>query len=364
MCPTVSVVIPAYNAERFLDGTLASARSQSYRDLEIIVVDDGSTDRTPEIIHRHANEDPRIRIIRTENRGVAEARNSGTLAAHGRYVAYLDADDLWHPEKIERQVQRLDSRAADPSWGAVYVKQRMIGTDDRPVGRSNQIVASGYILSRHLVFKFIGNGSSIMVRRDVALAVGGFDPSYAAEGAGGAEDLDFELKIAARWKIDAVDEYLVGYRVHGGNMSSDGPRMIAAMSRTIRRHLDRNPQLPGSVRRMALAKARRYSVLKLLATGHFGLAARAGLHLAGTDPIGLLALFASYARKLMLGARDRIDEEARRQIGTFLELPSDRTIPTTGLPIRRRDRRWMQKLSVIDEVLEARVIRKREDPET
>lgn len=103
----VSVVIPAFNAEATIDETLCSVRSQSHERLEIIVVDDGSTDDTVAVAERHADRDPRITIIRQDNAGVAAARNAGWQAARAEFIAFIDADDLWAPGKIERQLQAM-----------------------------------------------------------------------------------------------------------------------------------------------------------------------------------------------------------------------------------------------------------------
>lgn len=101
----VSVVIPAYNAESTIDDTLRSVRGQTHRELEIIVVDDGSTDRTTSVVKAHAAADGRVTLIAQENAGVAAARNAGWQSARSAFIAFVDADDLWAPSKIERQLE-------------------------------------------------------------------------------------------------------------------------------------------------------------------------------------------------------------------------------------------------------------------
>src|SRR5439155_4413373 len=105
--PLVTVVIAAFNAMAHIEETCLSALRQTYRSLEVIVVDDGSTDETSRIVQRLAASDSRVRLIRQQNRGVAAARNAGIAAASGEFIAPLDADDLWDSTKIERQVRRL-----------------------------------------------------------------------------------------------------------------------------------------------------------------------------------------------------------------------------------------------------------------
>jgi glycosyltransferase involved in cell wall biosynthesis len=351
----VSVVIPAYNAENFIDETLWSARNQDYRNLEIIVIDDGSTDGTGEIVCRHAADDPRIRLVRTPNGGVARARNRGTEEATGRYIAYLDADDIWHPTKISLQVAALEAHRSDPTWAAVYTSHRKIDLAGRVIGSASPWSARGYILARHIVFKFIGNGSSIMVRRDVALAVGGFDPSYADAGIGGAEDLDFELRISSDWKIEVVDRHLVGYRVYSGNMSSNARRMSASVKTIVRRHLENNRDLPETVRTMAQAAALQYSVAKLLASRELLAAARDFLALVLMSPsaVGWMLFNGSLskARRLALKSARLIGlaGSARSEYGrAFLDLAVDRRPDTARSWRDHRDRRRLARLARID----------------
>lgn len=159
----VAVVIPAYNAGDFVAQTLQSVIDQTHKALEIIVVDDGSTDETASICRRFAAADPRIQILSTENRGVAAARNTGIEASKADYIAFLDADDLWHPTYVERMLSALHPLPA--SWGAVYALHRFVDSEGYCTKSGSSINARESILIRHLVFRFVGNGSGFMVRR-------------------------------------------------------------------------------------------------------------------------------------------------------------------------------------------------------
>src|SRR5438270_8624569 len=141
--PLTSVVIPAYNAERFLERTLRSALRQTYRNLEVIVVNDGSADKTRAIAEAVARTDDRVRIITVPNGGVAKARNIGIAEAHGEFVAFLDADDLWHPTKIELQLAAMSPESGDYQPAAVYTFTRTIDTEDRVIGSGGRVVLSG-----------------------------------------------------------------------------------------------------------------------------------------------------------------------------------------------------------------------------
>ncbi|MGC6401662.1 glycosyltransferase family 2 protein [Sphingomonas sp. FW199] len=219
----VSVIIPAHNAARTLDQTLASARAQSYQSLEIIVVDDGSTDATAERVLDHAARDPRVRLIRQANAGVASARNRAMADATGDYIAPLDADDLWHPEKIERQLRALQN--AGDRAALAYGWFRRIDMADRVIAGSPCPRIEGRVLHRHLDWNFISNGSTPLVHASVARAVG-FDPVLHQAGNQGCEDYLFQLRIARDHGFVCVPAYLTGYRIADGAMSGNSARMM------------------------------------------------------------------------------------------------------------------------------------------
>jgi hypothetical protein len=220
----VSVIVPAYNAEAFLDETLASIRAQTYRALEIIVVDDGSTDATATIAERHAAEDPRVRLIRQANAGVGAARNAGLSLATGRYVAPVDADDLWRPEKIARQMAALS--AAQGPVGLVYTWFALIDERSRVVNRRSKPRAEGPVLARMCQGNLTGNASSALMPMEAVRQAGGYDETLHREGAQGCEDLKLYWRIAEHYDFVCVPEYLTGYRVGRGNMSNDLLRML------------------------------------------------------------------------------------------------------------------------------------------
>ena len=359
MTDLVSIIIPAYNAERFIARTLASALNQTFKDTEVIVVDDGSTDNTRHIVEAFAAGDRRLRLFSTTNRGVAMARNFGIENARGNYVAFLDADDLWHPTKIERQVETLGAHVSDSTWGGVYVFHRTINEEDQVTGGGRAIMdCRGYLLARNFVLKFIGNGSSLLVRRDAALAVGGFDPSYAKVGLGGCEDLDFELKLAASYRIEAVRSFLVGYRVYKGNMSSNGGRMAKAMVETIARHSERNPFLSTRVKRWGVGSGHRYAFQVLLRERLFLPAMRAYGMILRNDPI--LSIIA--AIEVLLGVWERL-AGFRASGAAQLFLSTD---PDAGIdaPISRLARNRQKRLAVDDRTFEEKELlsRCREQP--
>jgi glycosyltransferase involved in cell wall biosynthesis len=252
--PGVTAVIPAYNMEAFVGRTLASALGQTYPHLEIIVVDDGSTDRTRAIVEKMAAGDPRVRVVSVENGGLAAARNLGTHLSTTPYVAYLDADDLWHSEKIARQIAALSVHGHESEWAGCYALSRFIDLADRVLDNGPSADARGDFFEQHLYRNHLGNGSCLLVRRDAVLAIGGFDPEHALRGLGG-EDYDFQLRLLRRYKLEVVRQFLVGYRVYRGQMSDAPTRMARARLMTIEAALS-DGKLPhdDSVRAMAHAR--------------------------------------------------------------------------------------------------------------
>ncbi|WP_119301607.1 glycosyltransferase family 2 protein [Dongia deserti] len=222
--PLVSVVVPAFNAAKTISGTLHSISQQTHRTLEVVVVDDGSTDDTAEIARRHSIADPRFRVVSKPNEGVASARNAGIKASTGAFIAFIDADDLWHPTKIAKQLQAL--LASGPETALVYSPFRLIDADGMVLASPHKYGVSGWVLHRHFHTNLVGNGSALLIRREVIEEFGGFDTSLRQQDAEGCEDLLLQLRIAGHYRFGEVAEYLVGYRRIPDNMSSNAEQMI------------------------------------------------------------------------------------------------------------------------------------------
>ena len=222
--PLVSVVVPAFNAAKTISDTLRSISQQTYAALEIVVVDDGSTDETAEIARHHGETDSRVRVITKLNGGVASARNAGIHCTTGAFVAFIDADDLWHPTKIAKQLKVL--LAGGPDMALVYAPFRQIDADGRVLASPHKYGVNGWVIHRHFYSNFVGNGSALLVRRSVLEEFGGFDSCLLQQGAEGCEDLLLQLRIATRYRFGEVSEYLVGYRRLADNMSSNTDQMI------------------------------------------------------------------------------------------------------------------------------------------
>ena len=238
--PLVAVIVPAYNAARTIEETLRSIRAQTYRHLEILVVDDGSRDATVRIAKTHAAEDPRLRIIEQPNGGVAAARNSGILAARGDLIAPVDADDIWAPTKIAHQVNRM---RANPDATLCYTWWACIDHSGRVTGYGGRHTAHGDALAEMCRTNLVGNGSGAMMRKDAVIAAGLYDPGLRARGAQGCEDYKLYLALAAAGDVEVVPEFLTGYRTLPNNMSSDVAQMCRSHLSVIEEYRAQHPHL-------------------------------------------------------------------------------------------------------------------------
>ena len=201
--PTVSVVIPVYNARHFLRYTVDTVFAQTWRDWELVVVDDGSTDGSWDAIRDCAE---RLRYIRQDNGGVAKARNRGIAESAGRYVALLDHDDLWHPTKLEKQVAILERR---PDIGMVITDVAHIDREGREMG----IIGAGHRPSerfaRLFVRGYVPTPSAAMIRQSVLERVGGFDEAFVSAG---LDDHELWTRIAEHDEIANIAEPLTYHR--------------------------------------------------------------------------------------------------------------------------------------------------------
>jgi len=204
----VSVVIPTYNREHTIERCVRSCLNQSFSNIEVIVVDDKSTDKTETIIQSIS--DKRVRYYcHDENLGGAAARNTGIHYASGKYIAFLDSDDIWYPTKIEDQLEKLESLSS--KWAACYCDVErnrghyLINLVDRLVTRKSGIEGGEEIvddiLSRKLDF---GGTSTLFVRQDAINDIGGFDESFQR-----IQDTEFVIRLLKSWKLAYVDKVLV-----------------------------------------------------------------------------------------------------------------------------------------------------------
>ena len=232
----VSTVIPTYNYARFIGRALEGVFAQTHRELEIVVVDDGSTDHTPAVLAGYGD---RIRVIRQENRGVSTARNVGIRAARGEAIALLDADDVWMPEKLAKQVALLE---ASPDVSVVGCGIRVVDGEGRTIRDAIwEPPGQGVEALREMAVRQAwvgGSDSGALLRRSVFDQVGLFDETFFA-----AEDLDLWLRIAARCKIVNVPEVLAVIHQHGTGVFRDAEKMERSQRQVYDAAAQRWPQV-------------------------------------------------------------------------------------------------------------------------
>lgn len=235
---TVSIIIPAYNQAQYLAQTIESALGQTYAAVEVVVVDDGSPDSTPEVAARFQGR-PNFRYIRQENTGLGGARNRGIRESTGEYLCFLDADDYFHPEKVARQVALLE---ADASLGFSYCDIVTVDEKGRALENQFSVAQAGRELSGDIFPSLMLGGyfppHTVMIRRMIVEALGGFDREL-----GGHADYDLWLRAAAAGHAAVfVAEPLAYYRTHGDSMSKDGLHMDRTKLETFRKLAEQYPE--------------------------------------------------------------------------------------------------------------------------
>jgi glycosyltransferase involved in cell wall biosynthesis len=188
----------------------------------------------------YAEKDRRIRLIRQSNAGVAQARNSGAASTDAEFLAFVDADDLWAPSKIALQLRALQEGGS--SAGLAYCWFAQIDENGRVFSLYNRPDADGHVLQRMCRMNFVGNGSSMLLRRSAFERAGQFDPSLRARNAQGCEDLLMCLRIAESYEFRVVPQHLVGYRMTNVNMSSDVMQMLRSCEIVLAEFREKYPQ--------------------------------------------------------------------------------------------------------------------------
>lgn len=228
MSALVSVIMPAFNAARFLGDSVASVAAQTYRDFELLIVDDGSSDNTVEVADTLARSDNRVRLIRSErNVGTAAARNLAFVAMRGDYVCFLDADDAFLPTKIETQLAFL---RGNQSYGLVY-SDLLLGNERLEVIRLNRIGVPPLAFPELLTLRNWFQPIAPMLTASLVRSVGGFDEALTP-----AEDWDYWIRCAAVTRFGYLPGAVAVYRSHPGQTSRQSERMRVAQERLITKH--------------------------------------------------------------------------------------------------------------------------------
>lgn len=235
--PLVSVVIPMYNAAAYLQDCLNSVLAQTYKNFEVIAVDDGSPDNCAEIID--ACEDPRVKLVRQRNRGLAGARNTGICRASGEYIAFLDSDDMWRPEKLELHVGHL---RANPSVGVSYSASQFMDESGALMSVGQTPKCEGVTAADIFCRNPVGNGSAPVIRRQALKDIefirpeqGHYGAMFFDESFRQSEDVECWLRIALStdWGFAGIDQALTLYRVNGEGLSANWQNQLASWERSV-----------------------------------------------------------------------------------------------------------------------------------
>lgn len=221
--------MPVYNGERYIAETLASVERQTYGNWEIIAIDDGSEDGSAELLRGWSDRlRERCRVVTVKNGGVSRARNTGATIARGDYIAFIDQDDLWEPEKLAKQVHLIER---DPEARVVYTNMSFIGPQGSILRRHALRLGErhrGNIFEQLLFYDFIPI-SSVIVEAALFRRSGGFNPDFRL-----AEDFDLLLRLSRLSRIEYIDEPLLLYRLHEGNASRNVDSINEEAARIVR----------------------------------------------------------------------------------------------------------------------------------
>jgi glycosyltransferase involved in cell wall biosynthesis len=259
----LSVIIPAYNIEKFILPAVRSALSQEFGSMEVIVVDDGSTDSTAETVSSIS--DDRLRLIRQANRGLAGARNTGIRNSRGKYIAFLDGDDVWFPHKIQKQVELMESEA---DLGFTYTYSAYINERGEPSGQLwiTSVSAPSYpdLIKRNHVM-----ASSVVVRKDCFSQAGLFNENLRA-----CEDQELWVRILykTKYKGRLVPEVLTGYRVRTDSLTMNFTHQLHNAEKLLEIFAEYIPELTLGLKQRSLAEAYRIASRKALSEGQLQVA--------------------------------------------------------------------------------------------
>ena len=294
--------MPAYNAERTLASAAASVLNQTMDDLELIIVDDGSTDGTRRVAE--AIEDPRVRLVSQENAGAAAARNAGIRQARGGWVAFLDADDFWLPHKLVRQLETLTRTGHDAAQASVIFVDDSLQPLEARLCRPSRDPLMDFLRFRNMPAVM----ETLIVSTSLLEAIGGFARDLVI-----LEDWDIMIRLARAGGVASMMEPLALYRVHAGNRSRDTSMHVEPGHIVLGRLFD-DPTLPERVRRREREIYARFYTM--LAGGAYTVGDRPGvvhwgLKAIQTDPRMLLYMGALPARRIQRW-RSRRSPGARR----------------------------------------------------
>lgn len=257
--PSVTVIMPAYNAAATIEDAINSVLQQSFSNFELLIIDDGSSDNTIQIVAGIT--DSRIRVLSFDNKGPAASRNRGIRRAAGQLIAFLDSDDLWTPDKLDRQVEALRKF---PDAALVYSWTDCIDECGHFLRHGSHLCHQGNVYEPLLARNFIDTGSAPMVRKQAVEQVGLFDEEYRI-----GEDWDLWLRLADQYSFACVPSVQVLYRVRSDSLMTDAKQVLECVNTVLEKGLERLPASTDRerIRRTATANIYKYLSVRLVETG-------------------------------------------------------------------------------------------------
>ncbi|AMW28711.1 MULTISPECIES: glycosyltransferase [Arthrospira] len=252
--PQISIILPAYNAEKTIKETIDSVINQTFKDFELIIINDGSTDRTLDIIS--SIDDPRVQVFSYPNSGASVSRNRGFSKASAQYIAFLDADDLWTPDKLELQYAALE---ADPEASVAYSWTNYIDQYGEFLYPGFHQSYQGDVYSILLVKNFLENGSNPLITRHALSAIGGFDESLK-----GGQDWDLYLRLAAQYKFVCISQAQILYRISEHSISSNIERQESSCLSVLNKAFNNAPSSLKNLKKDSLSHLYSYLTFKSL----------------------------------------------------------------------------------------------------
>lgn len=248
--PKISVVVPAYNAESTILETVDSILKQTFKDFELIIINDGSTDKTLEVLDRV--NDSRMKIFSYPNGGLPTARNRGIINAVGEYISFIDADDLWTLDKLERQLNCLEQES-NPNFGVAYSWTLFIKPNGEVLYPGKKYFFEGDVYPQLLMENIVASGSNILVKRKFIDTVGIFNPLLKS-----CEDWDYNIRLAKQCLFKVVPEYQILYRKSSQSMSYKVDTMEEAHLIVINRNFHTAPEELQYLRAKSLANTYKF----------------------------------------------------------------------------------------------------------
>lgn len=250
----ISAIVPVYNGAQTIRATIASVLQQTFTDFELIVIDDGSTDDTVAVVKEF--QDPRVVVHSFPNAGQGESRNRGVKLARGEYVSFIDADDLWTPDKLALQWQALQDNL---QAAVAYSWTDHIDEAGEFLRCGPHLKFEGNVYQKLIVSDFVGSGSNVLIRKSAFETVGGFAPHLTP-----AEDWDLWVRLAAKYEFVVVPKVQILYRTAVNSSSFNVAKMEVSSLQVIDRIFDRAPEELKSFRSICLGHRYKYLTYKSL----------------------------------------------------------------------------------------------------